>query len=47
MAAHTNGADKGRYESIAASLLSYAKGEEIARYVTTGTGENLDGFEIP
>ena len=47
MAAHTHGADAGRYESIAASLLSYAKGEKIARYVTTGTGENLDGFEIP
>ena len=47
MAAHTNGADKGRYECIAGSLLSYAKGEPIARYVTTGTGENLDGFEIP
>lgn len=47
MAAHTNGADKGRYESIAASLLSYAKGDAIKRYVTTGTGENLDGFEIP
>lgn len=47
MAAHTNGADKGRYECIAASLLSYAKGEPITRYVTTGTGENLDGFQIP
>ena len=47
MAAHTNGADKGRYESIAQSLVSYAKGEDIARFVTTGTGENLDGFEIP
>ena len=47
MAAHTNGADRGRYESIAASLISYAKGETIARYVTTGTGENLDGFVIP
>ena len=47
MAAHTNGADRGRYESIAESLMSYAKGETIARYVTTGTGENLDGFQIP
>lgn len=47
MAAHTNGADRGRYESIANSLLSYAKSEPIKRYVTTGTGENLDGFEIP
>lgn len=47
MAAHTNGADRGRYESIAQSLLSYAKGETPARYVTSGTGENLDGFEIP
>lgn len=47
VAAHTNGADKGRYESIAASLVSYAKGETIKRYVTTGTGENLDGFEMP
>lgn len=47
MAAHTNGADAGRYECIAQSLLSYARGETIARYVTTGTGENLDGFAIP
>lgn len=51
MAAHTNGADQGRYESIAHSLVSFAKGyakdEDISRYVTTGTGENLNGFEIP
>ena len=46
-AAHTLGADRGRYECIAQSLISYSKGEEISRFVTEGTGENLDGFEIP
>ena len=46
-AAHTFGADRGRYESIAQSLLCYAKGETIDRHVTTGTGENLDGFVMP
>lgn len=46
-AAHTFGADRGRYESIAKSLLCYAKGEPIKRHVTTGTGANLDGFQMP
>lgn len=46
-AAHTHGADRGRYECISDSLQSYAKGDTLKRYVTTGTGENLDGFKIP
>ncbi len=46
-AAHTQGADRGRYISIAKSLMSYAKGETIKRYVTTGTAENLAGFKMP
>jgi len=47
MAAHTLGADHGRYVSIAESLSSYAKGEAVKRQVAVGTGENLDGFTIP
>jgi len=46
-AAHTFGADKGRYESLAKSLVSYTKGQTIARHVATGTGDNLDGFQMP
>ena len=47
MAAHTFGADRGRYVSIAESLCSYAEGAEVKRQVTIGTGANLDGFAIP
>ena len=47
MAAHTLGADRGRYVSIAESLCSYADGVEVKRQVTVGTGENLEGFAIP
>lgn len=47
MAAHTNGADLGRYISIAESLCSYAEGTSVKRQVAVGTGENLDGFQIP
>lgn len=37
-AAHTKGADYGRYVSVSESLQSYAKGETIKRHVITGTG---------
>ena len=47
MAAHTFGADRGRYVSIAESLCSYAEGADVKRQVATGTGENLEGFAIP
>jgi phosphoglycerate dehydrogenase-like enzyme len=47
MAAHTFGADRGRYVSIAESLSSYAEGGAVKRQVATGTGENLEGFQIP
>ena len=47
MAAHTLGADRGRYVSIAESLCSYADGGDVKRQVTVGTGENLGGFAIP
>ena len=47
MAAHTFGADRGRYVSIAESLCSYAEGADVKRQVATGTGENLEGFSIP
>jgi phosphoglycerate dehydrogenase-like enzyme len=51
VSAHTFGADRGRYESIADSLCSYAalngKDGDVMRQVTTGTGENLDGFQMP
>jgi phosphoglycerate dehydrogenase-like enzyme len=48
MAAHTFGADKGRYVSIAESLCSYADGDaQVKRQVAVGTGDNLDGFELP
>ncbi len=51
VSAHTFGADRGRYESIADSLCSYAalngKEGDVKRQVTTGTGENLDGFQMP
>ncbi|MCH1568993.1 MAG: NAD(P)-dependent oxidoreductase [Parvibaculales bacterium] len=47
MSAHTFGADRGRYESIAESLCSYAEGEKVTRHVATGTGENLNGFAMP
>ena len=47
MAAHTFGADRGRYVSIAESLCSYAEGADVKRQVATGTGENLEGFEMP
>ncbi len=47
MAAHTFGADHGRYLSIADSLSSYADGAAVKRQVAIGTGENLEGFAIP
>ena len=47
MAAHTFGADRGRYVSIAESLCSYAEGREAKRQVAVGTGDNLDGFQMP
>ena len=47
MAAHTFGADRGRYVSIAESLCSYADGGDVKRQVTVGTGKNLGGFVIP
>jgi phosphoglycerate dehydrogenase-like enzyme len=51
VSAHTFGADRGRYVSIAESLCSYADlqddGGAVKRQVTVGTGENLDGFQMP
>lgn len=38
-AAHTKGADHGRYISVAESLASYAAGSPIKRHVITGTGD--------
>lgn len=46
-AAHTFGADRGRYESIAETLSEYADGAQPKRYVLTGTGSNPDGFQLP
>ena len=46
-AAHTHGADRGRYVSIGETVRAYAKGEPLKRFVVTGTGDNLDGFKIP
>ncbi len=45
-AANTHGADRGRYESIAETLLEYADGKQPKRYVLTGTGTNPDGFTM-
>lgn len=47
MSAHTFGADRGRYVSIAETLCSYADGSAIKRHVATGSGENIDGFQMP
>ncbi len=44
-AAHTFGADKGRYESIAESLQAYSAGKDVKRHVLTGTGKA--SFEMP
>ncbi len=46
-AAHTHGADRGRYQSIADTIDAYARQKPMKRYVVTGTGTNLDGFAIP
>ena len=46
-AAHTNGADLGRYVSIADTIEAYQSGREMKRYVVTGLGTNLDGFQMP
>ncbi len=46
-AAHTNGADEGRYRSIATSLRQYGEGAPMTRHVITGTGGNPDGFKMP
>ncbi len=40
-AAHTWGAEKGRYESIAISLQQYSASQPIKRQVATGTGKNF------
>ncbi|HCD17083.1 MAG: hypothetical protein CBC43_004320 [Rhizobiales bacterium TMED83] len=45
--AHTYAADEGRYVSIGQSLREYAQGEIPKRHVATGTGDNLDGFQMP
>lgn len=39
-AAHTHGADRGRYLSIAKTLAAYSEGEELVRLAVTGTGKN-------
>lgn len=45
--AHTQGADAGRYYSIAETLRDYAQDKPMRRHVLTGTGDNPDGFVLP
>ncbi|MDC0131327.1 2-hydroxyacid dehydrogenase [Alphaproteobacteria bacterium] len=46
-AAHTNGADLGRYQCIGDTLAAYASGAPLKRFVLEGTGTNMDSFKMP